>query len=76
VPETWHEHRDLRVDGEGVAWWVVGDEVHAGGPDGLASGVAHLLGWRHRDRFARVLADPAVLAGALVDLAGDGEPGT
>ena len=76
VPETWYEHRDLRVDGEGVAWWVVGDEVHAGGPDGLASGVAHLLGWRHRDRFARVLADPAVLAGALVDLAGDGEPGT
>jgi hypothetical protein len=67
VPGTWQEHDELLVDGAPVAWWRVGDVLHAR-PEALADALASVAGRRHRERIAALLAgaDPA---GVLLDLA-------
>jgi hypothetical protein len=82
APPTWVEHEDLRVDGASVAWWVEEDAdgsgvpvVHAATTDGLADGLAEVVGRRHRDRVARLLADPDALPAVLLDLAAEDPDG-
>jgi len=72
VPPTWCEHEDLVVDGMDVDWWVEGHgtdaTVHACTSEGLARGLAWAAGgWQRRGAVADVLADPEVLAAAVVD---------
>lgn len=76
APRQWVEHEDLRVDGASVAWWVEDDGsgtrlVHAATTEGLAEGLAEVVGRRHRDRLARLLTDAGALATVLLDLAGE-----
>jgi hypothetical protein len=66
------EHDDLRVDGVGVDWWVVGDRVHAATTAGLARGLADLVGPRHAARIEVLLGDPEAVDRVLLDLAGEG----
>ena len=63
-------HDRLLVDGHRLAWWVTDGALHAT-TDGLAEGLAAVVGWAHRHRLAAVLADPAARTGALLDLAGE-----
>ncbi|HWS57295.1 MAG TPA: ATP-binding protein, partial [Actinotalea sp.] len=74
APTAWWRHEELLVDGERFGWWVADGVVHAEGPDGLACGLAQLAGWPHRDRIARLLADPEALTAVLLELAGHGGP--
>ena len=60
------------VDGVDVDWWVEGHGadalVHASTYDGLARGLSWAAGaWHRRGAVADVLADPGVLAAAVVD---------
>ncbi|EYR62641.1 ATP-binding protein, partial [Actinotalea ferrariae CF5-4] len=78
APAVWLEHEDLRVDGAPVDWWVERADplpvVHAATTDGLADGLAEVVGRRHRDRIARLLVDPAALAAVLLDAAAEDLP--
>ena len=71
VPADWVEHEDLRVDGESVAWWVQGSQVHAATVAGLAHGLAEIVGPRHAGQIERLLVDPGAVGEVLADLAGD-----
>ncbi|WP_225755163.1 sacsin N-terminal ATP-binding-like domain-containing protein [Actinotalea sp. Marseille-Q4924] len=77
APAVWVEHEDLRVGGASVAWWVTAQPspvVHAATTDGLADGLAEVVGRRHRDRLARLLSDPDELAAVLLETAAEDLP--
>ncbi|MBC7290428.1 MAG: ATP-binding protein [Actinotalea sp.] len=78
APTTWVRHESLRVGGAPVAWWVeagaAGPVVHAT-PAGLADALAEVVGRGHRDRLARLLADPDAVADVLLGTAAEDLPG-
>jgi len=63
---TYHEHDDLRVDGQTVDWWVTDDAtMHAATISGLARALAwRSADWSRRWQLAALLTDPD-LVGAL-----------
>ncbi|MDT0167375.1 hypothetical protein Q9R32_17625, partial [Actinotalea sp. AC32] len=72
APWTWVEHEDLRVDGRPVAWWVDDDGVvHASTTEGLACGVAAVVGWSRRHLVARLLTGGVDVDAERVALAGE-----
>jgi hypothetical protein len=76
APATYRAHDPLIVDGVSVPWRYAGGEVHACGPDGLASGLAWAAGqWPARHLLAGLLRDPAAAGRLRADADLDPGPG-
>ncbi|MBD5786623.1 ATP-binding protein [Cellulosimicrobium terreum] len=79
VPEVWFEHREVRVRGTVVPWWVVGRgagaRVHATDTDSLADALAAAAGdFASRRVVAALLSRPGLVDLEVAMTAWDAQP--